>query len=266
MPGGSGYILGGTGVVTNYTVPTVADTNCTSFTTQVLYATIDVGVMGVASPNPKIFKKIEINPCVYGDGTIISTVPLYTVIIGMDKGAVSYISWDDGCIFCATNGAECIDNTIDTNTSVPMEGSPEHRNCVQNADYCYPASTAANSSDYNYGNATSTIAQSPCDLKVFIVWTGTDSSGRYLTSAGKRFSRFRQYAAASAYQTGINVVADTISVANSALNIANSIPGRVAPGFRETQAVADDSSSALPSHASDGFVALQPFPHPVRGH
>lgn len=32
-----------------------------------------------------------------------------------------------------------------------------------------------------------------CDLTVFIAFTGSDASGAYMTSAGKRFSRYRQY-------------------------------------------------------------------------
>ena len=41
--------------------------------------------------------QVTFNPCT-GAASVIQTVPLYTVIIGVDKGKLSYIAWDDGCV------------------------------------------------------------------------------------------------------------------------------------------------------------------------
>ena len=42
-----------------------------------------------------------------------------------------------------------------------------------------------------------------CDLAVYVVWTGTDANGHYFKSAGRRFSRFRQF--------GLGNVVDTLT-------------------------------------------------------
>jgi hypothetical protein len=38
-----------------------------------------------------------------------------------------------------------------------------------------------------------------CDLKLFVVWTGTDTGGNYFLSASRRFSRFRMYGGGLGY-------------------------------------------------------------------
>lgn len=226
----------------NYSQPTTNDVNCTNtwFQTQTLYATFDITVMGVSSDAPRVFKSIAVNPCLYGNGSEIFTVPLYTVIVGMANGVVSSVTYDDGCFFCASNGADCVATAIDTTRHTYVNDSSSMINCRQAAAYCYPAATATvNDTGAATTNYTgSSLPQSPCDLKVFVVWTGTDADGQYLTSAGKRFSRFRQYGIASTYQSSLNLISDAQNVASSALNIADSIPGRVAPGFSRDLAAA----------------------------
>ena len=39
---------------------------------------------------------------------------------------------------------------------------------------------------------------------MYLGWYGTDVNGRYLTSAGKRFSNFRSYSANAAAQSAAN--------------------------------------------------------------
>lgn len=46
----------------------------------------------------------------------------------------------------------------------------------------------------------------PCDLSVYIVFTGTDVNGRYLKSAGLRFSRFKSYSIGTLYKSASAVV------------------------------------------------------------
>jgi hypothetical protein len=234
LPDSSGYVVDGTGVVDSYTQPTTWDFNCSAdtFNTTRLYATFDVSILDVATPLPRIYKTIDVNPCIYGNGSQIYTIPFYTIIVSLSQGKVSYITFDDGCYFCASNGAECISTAVDLNTSTAVPTS-ELLGCREPASYCYPASS--NGANESTSSNTTVLPLSPCDLKVFVVWTGTDAAGTYLTSAGRRLSRFRQYASASAYQSGLNAVADATSLAYTVANSATSIPGRVVPN-RELRA------------------------------
>lgn len=98
-------------------------------------------------------------------------VPYWTLIVTLKDGVVDTMEWDDGCYGCS--GDQCVEETC--SVSIADVGC---RN---------PGSTA------------------DCNPKFFIGWYGTDRDGVYLTSAGSRSSRFRQYslssAVSSAYQT-----------------------------------------------------------------
>ena len=62
-----------------------------------------------------------------------------------------------------------------------------------------------------------------CDLKIFVVWTGTDSEGNYFTSASLRFSRFAKYSIndlyASAKQNTLTVATEAKEVADQATRL-----------------------------------------------
>lgn len=246
------------GLTLNYTQPSTNDVNCSvaNVETTTLYSTFDVSALGVTSSVPKIFKVIDVNPCIYGNGSSIYTIPLYTVIINVADGQVASITWDDGCFFCASNGGDCIPNALDVNTSSPITDSEEFRGCRQPSDYCYPASTVTTNASIDT-NVTETLPQSPCDLKVFVVWTGTDKNGQYMTSAGKRFSRFRQYATASAYQSGLNLLSQAQDIATSAINAAETIPGRVTPN-RQLGEVGGEVGMGVDAAAADPVVYTAP--------
>lgn len=204
----------------------------------------------VASPYPRVYKKISFNPCEPAKASLIQTVPLYTAIIGLKRGAVEYIAWDDGCFFCADNGADCINTALNVNGTTEQDDR-SLRGCRQTLDMartppqdnCYPAVTAsaaanataapnatANATAAGGGGAASGNVTSPCDLKVFVTWTGTDRNGKFLKSAGQRFSRFRAFGVASLYQGALNLGQDALDLANRIGNIANAIPGRLTPG------------------------------------
>jgi hypothetical protein len=189
----------------------------------------------VFSPYPRLYKTVQWNPCIPNAASFITTVPLYTVIIGMDRGKVSYIAWDDGCFFCTASGPDCVDTAVNVNgTETGVVSDSSLMGCRQTLDSsysppqdnCYPAATIpSNSSD---GNSTvSTNVTTPCDLKVFVTWTGTDSNGKFLTSAGQRFSRYRSFGVANLYQDALNLGDQALNIANSALNVAQGIPGRI---------------------------------------
>jgi len=101
-------------------------------------------------------------------------VPFWTAIIQLKDGLAESITWDDGCYGCS---------------DLP----------------CYEATCGIRNINCYAGKVD-------CDIKIYLGWFGTDKSGRYLTSAGKRLSRFRAYSVKSAYdtasETAINAIPD----------------------------------------------------------
>jgi len=100
-------------------------------------------------------------------------VPFWTLIITLDDGYVSTIEWDDGCL------GSC-DPCVDLTCTIPIS------ECT---------------------------SQLTCDPKFYIGWYGTDRDGRYLVSAGKRYSRFRSYSLSSAFSNAYSSAASGASVA-----------------------------------------------------
>lgn len=106
--------------------------------------------------------------------------PLYTAIVHVVQGKASYVTFDEGCFLgcddtgtgVGTCGANCKDAAADPH---------QMRSCYMTAAECQDVPTA-DSPDAN-----------TCDLKLFVVWTGTDASGQFFVSSGKRFSRFRSF-------------------------------------------------------------------------
>lgn len=132
----------------------------------------------------------------------------YTVVIHLDRGAVTGLTWDDGCFFCDSGSDACVANSPGSGTS----GSDSNgtaavvtKSCAMPQSQCGAGATAAASvPDGSGGSGNATTAgtaatvstpQDGCDAKIFIVWTGTDASGAYLRSAGRRFSMYRKYKA-----------------------------------------------------------------------
>jgi hypothetical protein len=189
----------------------------------------------VSSPYPRVYKKITYNPCSPTTASTVQTVPIYTIIIGLEKGVPSYLTWDDGCFFCAENGADCVHTALDVNTSTEVQDSGL-RGCRQAidtklsppADNCYPTASLPSDNSTGTGSSGGNVT-SPCDLKVYVTWTGTDRNGKFLRSSGQRFSRFRAFGVASLYQSALNLGNEVVNLANSAAGIAQGIPGRVVP-------------------------------------
>jgi hypothetical protein len=253
--------------------------------TQTFYSAFDVSSYGFSSNVPRLYKKLVYTrsplatPIAVGDAgqtsswgqltTSISTFPLYTAIIQLTRGVVTGITWDDGCFFCAANGADCMANAFDTNSSAEAGG--QYVGCQAPFATCYPTVSPANTipgkynlttltnvtvvnattgeaanvtratSAWAYVNQTAFTspaaqgaatanATSACDLKIFVVWTGTDAAGQYLKSVNKRFSRFRAFSVASAYQSAINIANQASQISQTAVNIAEGIPGATTRG------------------------------------
>lgn len=155
--------------------------------------------------------------------------PIMTVVVSVYNGKVQSITWDDGCYFCDSLTANadgenefCQPNIFSSpNASALPTGSLEDAQLAaaeQAAPYSADQLSEARvdgggMSCITYGAGTSqhnpsvigepaldcSTTPEECDLKLYVVWTGTDSNGNYFQSAGLRFSRFQQFAISSLY-------------------------------------------------------------------
>lgn len=150
----------------------------------------------------RIYKNVTYNPATDGisNGTItVQVIPILTAIISVKSGVyvtqrsaglrvcvalrvtllslfvfrhrVTGITWDDGCFFCTTADPTCIAYALNSSYFVSPASSDYH-SCAQ-ANY---TSTCVQQTTTPYTNV--------CDLKVYVVWTGTDSAGDSFSSAG----------------------------------------------------------------------------------
>lgn len=62
------------------------------------------------------------------------------------------------------------------------------------------------------GNANTGETENPCDLKLYVVWTGTDANGNYLTSSSKRFSAFNPKQVRDQLRDAFDKLKDTVNV------------------------------------------------------
>jgi len=115
-----------------------------------------------------------------GYGVNKRVVPFWTIIFQLDMGRVVQVTWDSGCHGCSAE-TKCVDNQA---CSVPVSW------CQSKAD---------------------------CDLKMYVGWFGTDKNGRYLTSAGKRLSRFRGQSVKDAFDNAVKQVNDVKVVVENAV-------------------------------------------------
>ena len=104
------------------------------------------------------------------------TFPYMTAIITVESGDVKSITWDTGCVFC--NPSECVDNEYGFDGDATSD--PGKSCMVPDADCHNGDDVAAN-----------------CPLQLYVVWTGTDADGQYLTSSEMRFSNYKSYSVTS---------------------------------------------------------------------
>lgn len=234
--------------------------NCTqrNWDPQTFYELVDVSFGDVSTSTPRIYKQFTYDGCT---GTLISaqTWPILTAIITLEKGVPQYIAWDDGCFFCAANDPTvCQYYAFDTGTWLPAQTS-DYMSCLTPMSTCYTSTPAPTVSPYTTFSPTATpsvsatpnitatlspaptpspanttgnftLPQSECDLKLFIVWSGSDANNQYFTSANKRFSRFRQFGTATAFQSAINIGLQGLTIAQETLGLVDGVPGRLLPG------------------------------------
>ena len=122
-------------------------------------------------------------------GAVQTVFPLMTAIISVDKGTVTGITWDDGCFFCDPAGSSCDENTFVNGTTL-VGSSFSGKTCQA------PLSECSGSS-----------CNGCCDMKLYVVWTGSDANGHKFLSAGSRFSRFQSYKLSSLYNSARKFIA-----------------------------------------------------------
>lgn len=112
----------------------------------------------------------------YRDGY---TASFFTLVATLSNGIVTALDWDNGCFVGVGTCTKCIN---------------DERDCALSNSTC----------------SASSINSTSCDIKFYMAWKGTDSTGQYLTSSGKTISKFRSYSAASFYQTLLDVPNDIV--------------------------------------------------------
>jgi hypothetical protein len=112
------------------------------------------------------------------DNNMQYVVPYWTIIINVNKGKITGISWDDGCFTCS--GAACIDST-----------------CGQKAIF-------------GAGDNFCDTPPNDCGVKLYVGWSGTDNNNNYLMSSGMKLSQFTKYSAMQAF----NAAAQTYNQVN----------------------------------------------------
>ena len=149
---------------------------------------------------------------VYASGLGISYVrvfPLYTAIVSLNAGEVTAVTFDDGCYGCVydSTGQEqsgCTDSIMSVNYTsnsykvmAAVDGAPYYEGdywnkiCGTGCTRCYY--TQPWCLDTTKGNCVAGVNGCSCDLTIYVVFTGTDAAGHYLSSAGLRLSRFQDY-------------------------------------------------------------------------
>ncbi len=111
----------------------------------------------------------------YYDATTNFIFPYLTIIVDVVDGVVRGIAWDDACVFCEKR--QCIPNTynFDGTEASSEQASQPTNGCYLTKSICEVFQAAKNDI---------------CDLKLYVVWTGTDVNGNVLMSSDTRFSAF----------------------------------------------------------------------------
>jgi hypothetical protein len=123
------------------------------------------------------------------------TFPVLTAIINLDRGVVTGITFDNGCVLC-DNSERCVENTYDF-LGEPYAGVGATSDC-----FLTDAECAANAQ----------VDPTACQLTVYVTWTGTDAKGNFLTSSSRRFSLFSSYSVNSYVNGLVKGVKDSVSL------------------------------------------------------
>jgi hypothetical protein len=131
---------------------------------------------------------------VYYDMASKRIYPYITAIMNVDRGNVTSITWDDACVFCGGLSEACLENTYNFNGTLQTQETamqPTKACWISTAD-CDKAIKEGGGNSSSTTSSTSSIdsPQTVCDLKLYVVWSGTDTNGKALQSQAYRFSQF----------------------------------------------------------------------------
>ena len=166
--------------------------------------------------------------------------PVLTAVVSVNQGKVAAITWDDGCYFCdgvvqVADGKNplCQPNMFigAKETLKPLNEEQLERaqvdgggkNCLVYGE----GSSSFQESNSNNANQEDCSNEGECDLKVFVVWTGTDANGDYFKSAGLRFSRFQQFSVSALYTSGRSLALDTAADVQEGAAVAAKTAARI---------------------------------------
>jgi hypothetical protein len=129
---------------------------------------------------------------VYYDMVNKRIFPYLTAIINVDKGTVKGITWDDACVFCGGLAEACLENTYNFTGGLQTQQSARQptKACWISKNDC---DAAVKQGGGNSSSSTTSSLDSPeavCDVKLYVVWSGTDTNGKALQSQAYRFSQF----------------------------------------------------------------------------
>ena len=244
---------------------TTLSASSNSSDTRVFYQVFDVAILGAGSAYPRIYKKLSytLNAATGLLDADIVTFPIFTVILTLDHGVVQSVAYDEGCFFCATNTPQCDYTALHANFSQTIY-DPDLKGCRLEQSACYPkgfgtpnvgansTTPAANATLVAPPSNTTVPAADSCDLRVYVVWTGTDARGNGLMSANKRFSRYRQFNVATAYQSALNAADTGYQLAQRTKDMFQAVPGQIVPAGNDGRRLAGEAEGAAKGSAADG--------------
>ena len=103
---------------------------------------------------------------------------LQQLILSLKDGKLDSYYWDNNCTGCTD---KCDEQTVLSTDYLGEEHEYKHHNCYMS--YCTTSATDAFT----------------CNLRVMVMWAGTDSSGNNLTSSTMRIANFKYNGASTMY-------------------------------------------------------------------
>ena len=180
--------------------------------------------------------------------------PVMTVVIHVYNGDVQTLTWDDGCHFCdsLSNSADGTNEVCQPNVfSTPNASAVSATTTAASLTKPYSLDQLKAAKVDGYGQSCITYGEgygdnaggvdcgknggADCDMKLYVVWTGTDVNGQYFQSAGLRFSRFQQFAISSLYVSARSLSLEVYdgakdaatSVSDATTNAADTVAARL---------------------------------------
>lgn len=116
--------------------------------------------------------------------------PFLTAIIDVDGGIVKGIAWDNACVFCSPD--RCLENTYDFDGNLATNLQGQSKGCYVDEKECNALQATKSSTCTPAGECKEKgcTCDSQCDIRIYVVWTGTDIDGNAFQSSSSRFSAF----------------------------------------------------------------------------